>query len=246
MFALTIPLLGFGALLLIAVVRCRGNLFHPSAVLCAAYAVMSASSVVYGVIKETWLSFPDDAANSSTLLLLLLSASLAPSFIIKRPDLSMDSMKRCFGGMIFGLAAIVGIVGFVCLLPTFLITTSLDAYAVKQLGQGALAEAGSYLTVGVVVSALSGVFGLLVFWDTTFELNWIVRIGLLLGLMNYALIMECNKSRDWPVYYLFYFLLYFWLFRDKWRRTMRKFYFTFILCILGSGVVMFTHKTIQR
>lgn len=247
MVALAIPLLAFVVLLLTAVLVSRRDVFHPAVVLSAEYVVVAAFSVVYGVMTDAWPFFPNDAVTSSTLLVLLISASLVPSFLIKKPDLDLGLIRKHVGRRVFGIAAIAGTAGFICLLPVFIASLSIDAYASKSLGETASLVAGTpFVVVGSFFGAFSCVFGLLLFCDTRMELSRIVRTGLLLGFLNYGVVMECNKSRDSVVYYPLFFVLYLWLFRDKWRRKMKIFYYICLVCLVGVGAALFTVKTVQR
>jgi len=215
--------------------------------LSALYVAMAALSILYGVTTEVVSQLPDDAVESTTLLLFLISVSLVPSFLIKNPHFDLGLAKHGPGTMACGIAAVAGIVGFICLLPPFIASLSIDAYASKNLGETAVAQGGTpFVTVGSFVSAFSCIFGLLLFSDTKWQLGWIVRVGLLIGFLNYGVVMECNKSRDFVVYYIFYFLLYFWLFRHKWRWTMKAFYYVCVVCVVGGGAALFTVKTVQR
>src|ERR1017187_557768 len=137
MVALVIPLLGFLVLLLTALVVSRWDVLHPSAALSAGYVVMAACSVAYGIMTDSLAAFPADAVRSSILLVLLISASLVPGFLIKKPVLDLGVIRKHAGGMTLGIAAIAGTTGFICLLPPFLASLSIDAYTSKTLGETA-------------------------------------------------------------------------------------------------------------
>ena len=247
MVAFAIPLVAFLVLLFSALVYCRRDIFHPAVLLSAEYLVVAVVSIIYAVMTDAWQSLSTDAVKSSTLLGLLISASLVPSFLIKKPDLDLELIRRHLGRRSFGIAAIAGTAGFVCLLPVFIASLSIDAYSSKSLGETASLVAGTpFVVVGSFLSAFSCIFGLLLFCDTRWELSWMVRMGLVLGFLNYGIMMECNKGREAAVYYPFFFVLYFWMFGGKWHRKMKVFYFTALVCLVGVGGALLTVKTVQR
>ena len=246
MFTLAIPLLAFVVLLVTALVVSRRRLVHPAVVLSAEYVVIGAFSVVFGVMNEAENSFPKDAVWNSTLLALLIAASLAPSFLIKKPALDLSVIRKQVGRSTLGFAAIAGAVGFISLLPALISSFSFDAYSAKVLGASPIMFGGPITFVGSFFGAFSCVFGLLLFCDTKFELNWFVRLGLLLGFLTYGVLAECHKDRNAMVYYPMYMMFYFWLFRDKWQRKMKALCYTFFIFMLVFGSAMFTAKTVQR
>jgi hypothetical protein len=132
------------------------------------------------------------------------------------------------------------------MLPGLIKSLSMDAYTVKFLGTSSLVDTGPYTIVGSFSGAFSCVFGLLLYGDTKFELSWLVRIGLLLGFLNYGVLGECNKDRNMIVYYPMYLVFYFWLYSHKWGRRMKVFYYTTLVCGVALGGALFTVKTLQR
>lgn len=248
MIPLAIPVVVFLVLHFIARVFCRRNIFHPAVMLSAAYLVMAVVSIIYAVMTDAWQSISTNAAAGSTLMLgLLITASLVPSLLIKKPDLDLELIRRTFGRWSLGIAAIAGIAGFVCLLSVFIASLSIDADSSKSLGETASLVAGTpFVVVGSFLSAFSCVFGLLLFCDTKWELNWMLRIGIGIGFLNYGIMMECNKGREAAVYYPFFMVFYLWMFGRKWQRKMKVFYYTCLVLMMVVGGALFTVKTTQR
>ena len=246
MFAVAIPLLAFVVVLVIALVVSHRRLLHPSVLLSAEYVTIAVFGIIYVVMNDAGASFPKDAVWSTTLLALLISSSIVPSLLIKKPNLDLGLIRKHVGRWTFGLAAIVGAAGFLSLLPAFIASFSIDAYSTKTLGESAFFAGSAFTIVGTFVGAISCVFGLLLFSDTRFELGWIVRLGLLAGFLNYGVIMECNKNRVAISYYLFYFLFYIWLFGHKWQRKMKVFFHRLLIFTLSLAALATTVMTVQR
>ena len=247
MIALAIPLIAFLVLLVTAAGVTRRAVLHPAVVLSSEYLVVAACSVPYTVLNDAWPLFPDNAVTDTAIFALLITASLLPSLLITKPEIDLALIIKHIGRSTVTLAAIAGIVGFICLSPVFLASLSINADDSKRLGLSAAGVAQTQFTViGSFFSAFSCLYGLLLFSDTRMELSWIERIGLLIGFLNYGVMMEVNKGRESAVYYLFYFVFYLWLFGGKWRRKMKVFFYTCLGCVTVGALLLLSQKTFQR